>query len=384
MQLLFQILVFSITPFVVRGSCESQYLPNRFSVTCTNFTFRNVSIEPTYNELKWNYTKSITINESAVPVFKSDLSFTKLINFSVAVFSDIGINVIEQHAFSKMPNLTNLFLSNNNINRISIGIFDNLKKLKKLDLSNNSISVIEADSFLNSSITLLNISLNHLTFSEGFSSMTKLTVLDFSQNNLSSFDLSQTPDKLKTLILGNNNVKKFTGSRNKMLTISTLILTKNSIQNLEPLPLKNFNNLAKLYLNRNDISSLPTGYFSDLLSLCHLDLSYNKLTVIPTGTFDTLGHLQTLILSHNNIKIIEETNLHNLYDLSQLYIDHNRLITLNLNALMKPDKHLKNVWLDSNRFSCEFLSQLIEKTILSNIEVANGENFNSSNVNGCQ
>ena len=141
--------------------------------------------------------------------------------------------------------------------------------------------------------------------------------------------------------------------------LEELILTHNSVKELQPDLFANCKNLIKFnfndnrielksdtfkhmrnlkYLNlkRNRISDIPDGVFSNLTNLRFLQLMRNKISVIQEGAFfPYLLNLRVLDLSKNKIKLIDKDYcFRSLVNLVKLNLQHNQISNLPANLFM--------------------------------------------------
>ncbi|KAK7076213.1 hypothetical protein SK128_023565 [Halocaridina rubra] len=190
------------------------------------------------------------------------------------------------------------------------GIFRSLENLRTLNLRGNNIHDISTRAFQGSSGHLAHLNLGNNLLSE------------------IPFEAVSEVRGLQTLNLARNRITLtfevlFTGS----LSMDTLVLDFNQIENLPPYAFQNFGNINRtslrgnplthinddafkdakikeLYLHDSDIYSISDNAFRGLeSSLQTLDLSYNNLSTVPEKAFDNLDALRSLSLSNNKMSI---------------------------------------------------------------------------------
>lgn len=86
-----------------------------------------------------------------------------------------------------------------------------------------------------------------------------------------------------------------------------------------------FDRLVTLILSKNSISQIEVDAFTVTPNLLHLDLSSNQLTVLNSSIFTGLKELKELLLFGNQIVQINAGAFTELYNLQRLYLSANRL-----------------------------------------------------------
>ncbi|CAG5043126.1 unnamed protein product [Parnassius apollo] len=281
----------------------------------------------------------------------------------------MNLDVSHNRLRSFVVNITDLAnirffnLSNNFITGLDFTTFSHMNNLQNLDLSNNRFDYVPDQSLsYTHNLKQLNITYNGITQVEGFhvTFHTSGGILDLSNNTLSSFNVS--PGQANGLI--------------------ELILHSNNISDASQIQLKHLRNLTKLDLSKNIIGGLNESSLQLPVTLIFLDLSSNRIKNISPSTFYRVTHLRTLRLAHNYLKNIEYGTFRGLTSLLNLDISFNMITNLNSKALLDL-KFLRflsirhndmvslecNAWishkndlivfLDGNKFSCEWLETVL-------------------------
>jgi Leucine-rich repeat (LRR) protein len=116
---------------------------------------------------------------------------------------------------------------------------------------------------------------------------------------------------LQELLLAFNRLTKIpTGLLEGMNNLKHLDLSKNRIQNIEPLSFGKYDgpskNLIRLNLAGNQIQSIvDPGAFLYMGSLAYLDLSFNRIRQMTRSAFERLDGLESLFLQ---VKSIEKSS----------------------------------------------------------------------------
>jgi Leucine-rich repeat (LRR) protein len=209
--------------------------------------------------------------------------------------SNIGLVKLHAETFENATNLLDVNLSNNKLKVIEARTFSPCRQLKKLALNKNDIDEIDMDAF------------DHLDYLED---------LDLSNNLLSVIphkSLGQLQG-LKTLNLGNNTLSVKYGMF--PMSLVTLDLSYNKLENFTLKSIIGLENLKFLYLNGNRIYRFrqhifPDGILDPLKSLRHVQLSDNEFYCTTLAdiviwlekhklSIEVVSHL--IIVNSSNIK----------------------------------------------------------------------------------
>ena len=111
--------------------------------------------------------------------------------------------------------------------------------------------------------------------------------------------------KLKILYIQNCKLKSLSRKNfASMDHLSTISLTKNQIENIDPDTFYDVPMLFSLRLNGNKLSSLSNDLFIHAPRLKHVILSNNLLELFYSNIFDSNKNLKSLDLSYNKLKTI--------------------------------------------------------------------------------
>ncbi|CAA9994424.1 unnamed protein product [Nesidiocoris tenuis] len=246
-----------------------------------------------------------------------DLSGNLLLNIEMASFAGLeetlGELRLRGNRLSSLPNKPMMLL-----------------KLTSLDLSHNHITDLPRTSFLMVS-NLLSLNLSHnqqlsAIPSTLFHPLTQLLHLDLSHCALKLL----SPELLM-----------------KTVSLHTLSLRRNFIEELTEAAFQNLRNLTNLDLSQNVISNIRPGCFSHLPSLKQLDLSGNKLTSFKGEFFLTRRSngtkLEYLDLSNNDLSYLFPSSFRVHPRLKKLIASRNRFsffpaeLVIGLNHLQTVD-----------------------------------------------
>lgn len=122
--------------------------------------------------------------------------------------------------------------------------------------------------------------------------------------------------------------------------------------------------LATLVLSRNSISQIEVNVFTVAPHLLHLDLSSNQLTVLNSSIFTGLRELKELLLFGNQIIQINPGAFSDLHSLQRLYLSGNRLTAFPLGLYLEPGgpRNLTFLDLSHNRLSKVPVQSLLSVT----------------------
>ncbi|XP_033470357.1 amphoterin-induced protein 2-like [Epinephelus lanceolatus] len=123
-----------------------------------------------------------------------------------------------------------------------------------------------------------------------------------------------------------------------------------------------FERLATLILSRNSVSQIEVNAFTVTPHLLHLDLSSNQLTVLNSSIFTGLKELKELLLFGNQIIQINPGAFNDLLSLQRLYLSGNRLTAFPLGLYWEPGGPRNLTFLD---LSYNKLSKVPVQSLLS-------------------
>lgn len=332
--------------------------------------------------LKWLDLSSNQLLKIEVDAFKSfsnltdlDLSFNKLINL--------------KSSLNRLVNLIRVDLSHNLLTEIGPELFAFNKNLEYFNLSDNNLIKINESSFLDMAnlkvLSLRATRIKHLSFCLQNEALQGLEAIDLSNNfqpallndpsfkpiNLNSLTLQNvsllsidlisdwlTPS-LISLDLSDNENLNFTNFEllNSLKSLSELRLRNIGLGVKHGLELESFLSLETLDLSYNQINELNCTQFRNLVNLINVDFSNNNISNNIETCFETL-FLDSLNLRNN--KHIESIGKIGFNELNELDVKGNRLeklpffmlitdLDFSINTLNKVDLSFNRIkYLDSN------------------------------------
>lgn len=266
------------------------------------------------------------------------------------------------------------------------------------------------------------------------SSYKNLRLLNVSNVGLQCFEEMKDAPLLETLIATHNNLTDIrAGHLINLISLTTIDVSSNHINKIDPLAFANLANLKFLNLSWNNLHLADPAIFANLSNLQSLDLSHNKFTQNRTFDDELFGHLsnlEELNLSNNFIKRINSStfiamkHLRRL-DLSSLGLDNLEpgtfsnqlalktlnlanntlkkinfalfsglvnLTSINLNGNQLPDlggfksdlfPKLKAFGITGNQFNCTYLETFFKSIGVTTIDFTNGQSDESGdNIHG--
>lgn len=250
--------------------------------------------------------------------------------------SNCNIYSIFPHFCDYLPNMSILYLHDNNFTTFDFTAIEQCASLTHLDLSSNSIESISGNATALHSLTTFGLASNKLSsLNVTFDGLLNLTSLILSNNDLQSFQDKQFAGliNLKSLDLSANNIStasnwepilqdlgklqnldlrfnKITVIQNNTFShlelLKELLLSYNSLVELEPLSFHGLNNLESLHLDNNHIASLPDEIVHPFIGepptgtkFEHLTLSHNYLSDL--SNIDKWPTMSSLEITHNNM-----------------------------------------------------------------------------------
>lgn len=345
--------------------------------------------------------KNVYLQRNNLTVLQRDL-FASHNNLVEVDLSENNISSVEAPVFHS-KSIQRLNLRNNKIKYLNFIIPENVKNL---DLSFNSIAEINNNSLLNiANLTTLNTSGNFLKhipvnlfkslnytkeiqlgqnkltpLSNGVLTSSHAVTLNFSYNEILLVERNVFPlNGTRNLYLQNNKLK--TLNFKFPFTLVNLDLSYNSISSIEQSAFDGLSSLSNLQLNNNLLHILPAGCFQSLQNLKGLYLSNNTITM-TYGTFSGLGLLETLEIANNSITDLTESILNDMGNLFELDISNNLLTSLEVADITRHLKKLHYLYLENNKFQCDYLLAVIAQLEANRIIFREGNNVFQSNVRG--
>ncbi|XP_051861234.1 phospholipase A2 inhibitor beta-like isoform X2 [Drosophila albomicans] len=210
--------------------------------------------------------------------------------------------------FSNLPYLMHLNISDCGVEQLLASHFPTVCPIIEFDASDNTLSVLTKDLLSKFSKLIFAVFANNSLTHVEVPYMRSLGILDLSHNNLTTFNitLGNCP-YLKKLYLNNNKLTQFQitlpaevvdSSVEKVLRLTKLDLSNNSISELIENQFELLGELEILELSGNRITTLKSAHFAGLTSLRHLHLASNYNMELIGHTFEALEQLETLDLSH--------------------------------------------------------------------------------------
>ena len=241
----------------------------------------------------------------------SSVSFNKLITLNLSHNNIFNIEPLINVPFINLKNLT---LSNNNIYDIeplALLPFTNLDRLKISGNKIRDISVFTKVPFINLTyLELKNNKISDITNSFGFISIASLLYLDLSHNSINSIEGLKVRqfENLISLDLGDNQISNIDILKEVYFNgLNKLDLYDNTIEDVNIFGQVPFKGLKELNLSYNKIKSLNIINFMIFENLNKLNLTGNEINDLnPLYQSDKLNELKELKLKNNKFKMNEE------------------------------------------------------------------------------
>ena len=302
---------------------------------------------------------------------------------------NLELNFLENEGAVKLSNnrsFENLILANCEIgNEGAHALAHNNTTLRNLNLRGNMITFMTFPA--NSSITILNLSDNSIGAAAAavLASCTSLKTLILDNNNVGdegarAFAFANGTT-LKSLSLGRNNITD-TGVEDlaQNRTIQTLNLSGNdTITTIGAETLFQNSTLINLYLSNTQVFAYPSVVKKMLVSLAEntslrtVDLSGNLID--PYYGVRKLGKnktLTTLVLRFDNLHDEDATYLANISTLTSLDLSGNNVgFTPQFGAALAAHESLKELKLQSQQISFEFLLELTKSNTIETLDMSN-------------
>lgn len=164
------------------------------------------------------------------------------------------------------------------------------------------------------------------------------TTLDLTNNSISHLDLVAVGQwvGLQHLHLGSNGLKSVAKSSedfSPLTSLTSLDLSRNSIQVLHTFVFVGLPLLTHLNLSHNQLHTIASGAFV-LPALQVIDLSHNAMVEVEQHLFDTSPALSTIKFSHNKISRLLDGTFSHLVDIPLIDFSHNAIMGIEDNTLV--------------------------------------------------
>lgn len=332
-------------------------------------------------------------------------SFQCLINLESLYLDSNGIKTIEIPFATKFLNV--LSLANNNIRTID-GKLTNMMNLRRLNLRRNKLAEISPLNLC--MLEDLWLAENYITTinSTILKNATNVNSLDLSKNRIKNLNVSLLVN-LHDLNLSFNNLTIITKNLfEKLFYIKSIDVSNNDITTIEDFA---FNNLQMLHelnlshnhihefsnnsfvglrllntldLHRNDLNEINQEFLSPIYNLKDLNLAENKLRLFTASTFYKTMYLENLNVSFNHLESLNSDVLKNLINLKYLDLQSNLLKQLEYRILLNYLPLLQTININTNLFSCEFLTEMLTYLDEKYVKYTNGlsTSYDKENVKG--
>ncbi|GAB0098568.1 insulin-like growth factor-binding protein complex acid labile subunit [Sergentomyia squamirostris] len=271
------------------------FLPNLLALDLMHNNLVSFSLKAFRHVSNSSTPMRLNISHNEVALFEGELSsylYIHTLDASHNLLSDPGV-------FHNLgPSLRKLNLRHNNISFLTNHAFGDLDILDCLDLGHNNITSLRRRSFQGlTNLQELDISYNRveqLQF-EQFGFLKKLRVLNLRGNRLKSLPRDTFINtRIEFLDISMNYLGLWPANAFSDIgfTLRSIRLDENQIEYLDATMFSNTNFLLELRLAHNRITVLPDNTFSHLPNLTTLDISFNPL--VSTNFKELLLHLPSL------------------------------------------------------------------------------------------
>lgn len=251
----------------------------------------------------------------------------------------LGNNLLQALApgtLAPLRKLRILYANGNEIGRLSRGSFEGLESLVKLRLDGNVLGALPDAVFAPlGNLLYLHLESNRIRFL-GKNAFTQLGKLRFL--NLSANELQPSLRHAATFV--------------PLRSLSTLILSANSLQHLGPRVFQHLPRLGLLSLSANQLTHLAPEAFWGLEALRELRLEGNRLNQLPLALLEPLHSLEALDLSGNELSALHPATFGHQGRLRELSLRDNALSALS-GDIFAASPALYRLDLDGNGWTCD-------------------------------
>jgi hypothetical protein len=228
--------------------------------------------------------------------------------------SNYKIISIDENSFKKFYCLQSIILKSCGIKMIK-NEFKHLQTLVELNLYSNQIESLDETTFIGTDqLSILNLSKNKIkTLPRNlFKDMINLNEINFSGNNISNLDMNvfNHLTSLTNFNVSNNNIKAFQ-SFEKLISLVTINLSWNLIEEIKQDSFKNLVNLINIDLNGNKISKIDRNAFSGLNRLVNIYMHSHKNRLnnrIELNLEESVKYISFKDTFENNKSLISKKN----------------------------------------------------------------------------
>lgn len=208
---------------------------------------------------------------------------------------------------SDFPKLKKLAIMKVQITSITPSDFYHTQELQELHLQYNNVTVIRGNSF------------------QDLHNLTKLTIIHNNVTKLRSNIFSKLA-KYDTLALYENKIKTIQPAAFTDLSIHTLDLSLNKLENLPDGIFGSIRNMGYLVLQSNNMKTIGRNTFKGVGRI-YLDLSFNKIQTIEPDAFLGL-YLNSLDLHNNNLTVLDADSFNSLHVRDNVRLSNNQLVEI--------------------------------------------------------
>ncbi|XP_037365627.1 TLR4 interactor with leucine rich repeats [Talpa occidentalis] len=263
-------------------------------------------------------------------------TFEKLLRLEELYLGNNLLQALAPGTLAPLRKLRILYANGNEISRLSRGSFEGLESLVKLRLDGNALGALPDLVFAPlGNLLYLHLESNRIRFlgKNSFTQLSKLRFLNLSANELQpSLRHAATFAPLRSL--------------------STLILSANSLQHLGPRVFQHLPRLGLLSLKGNQLTHLAPEAFWGLEALRELRLEGNRLSQLPEALLEPLHSLEALDLSGNELSALHPSVFGHLGRLRELSLRDNALSVLS-GDIFAASPALYRLDLDGNGWTCD-------------------------------
>ncbi len=228
--------------------------------------------------------------------------------------SNYKIISIDENSFKKFHYLQSIILKSCGIKMIK-NEFKHLKTLVELNLYSNQIESLDEATFIGTDqLSILNLSKNKIkTLPRNlFKDMINFNEINLSGNNISNLDMNvfNHLTSLTNFNFSNNNIKVFE-SFEKLISLITINLSWNLIEEIKQDSFKNLNYLINIDLNGNKISKIDRNAFGGLNRLVNIYMhSHNNRlnNRLELNLEESVKYISFKDTFENNLSLIVKEN----------------------------------------------------------------------------
>ncbi|XP_063706432.1 leucine-rich repeat-containing protein 15-like [Culicoides brevitarsis] len=284
-----------------------------------------------------------------------------------------SIKNVDFLAFDTLVSLENLNLAYNLVTEVPVGLFASLTNLKELHFYSNKLTFVHPKAFWhNKKLEILDLEGNFLVTLDLHINSRHLSLLDVTNNDLTSLKIDgnvKNSTSIRKILASNNHIRVINVEKN--LQTEIIDLSRNKLEGFSDISLP-WKTLKSLSLAFNPVKTLP--HDEKYGNLQHLDVSFSLIDMKSTG-FGSFSGLKVLYIKGLKLNSLPLKAISGLDNLQVLNLHENDLRSFDYQWLLVQLPNLSQISFDTENFTCDFVTNLMDYLRNSSITVVRDDQF---------